>query len=70
MADAWYYSKNGNSTGPVPRAKMSALLSSGEISGATLVWTAGMTGWEPASNALGTPPPLPSGAPPVQNQNA
>lgn len=69
----WFYSNNGQQAGPVTEEVLRGLLANGLIDGSTLVWTEGMSGWQPASVALGQgsgdteaaspppPPPPPSG---------
>ena len=48
----WYYSENGQQNGPVSEAQFEELVHSGRITDSTLVWTAGMAGWQ-AYGALG-----------------
>jgi membrane protease subunit (stomatin/prohibitin family) len=60
----WHVAAQGRSVGPLEFAALAAEISAGRVSRETLVWTAGMAAWEPASKvtALQTlfPPPLPS----------
>ena len=48
----WFYLLEDQRQGPVDSAALGALLASGSLSRDTLVWTAGMPGWEPASLAF------------------
>ncbi len=48
----WYYSLNGQQTGPVTEAQLTALISSGAINTSTLVWKEGMPDWQAISIAL------------------
>lgn len=54
----WYYAKAGKQIGPVSQQQLSALGASGEITGETLVWRDGMSGWQKYETV--TPPPLPT----------
>lgn len=53
-ATPWYAAVNGQQTGPFPQDQVLAAIASGQISADTLVWTAGMPTWTPASES----PPL------------
>jgi hypothetical protein len=63
----WYYAVGGERRGPVQDAEMKDLAARGEISGSTLVWQEGMSGWvaldkSPLSTVVAQgpmPPPLP-----------
>ncbi len=67
---AWHIAVDGQTKGPFAMPQMTAGISSGEVKGDTMVWTAGMDGWQPAKSvpALATmfvaqtppPPPPPS----------
>jgi uncharacterized RDD family membrane protein YckC len=48
----WYYSLNGQQTGPVAENELSRLASAGTVGGATLVWREGMLDWQPVSAVL------------------
>lgn len=73
MSTDWYFVRDGARVGPHPREEVESLLASGELPPATLVWTAGMENWRPASETpeLGgllpadgpPPPPLVQAAP-------
>lgn len=41
----WYYGVNGQQIGPVTEAELTALVASGRITPATLLWREGMPGW-------------------------
>jgi len=43
----WYYAINGQQMGPVDEARIKELLANGTISESTLVWTNGMSTWQP-----------------------
>jgi hypothetical protein len=43
--EQWYYGENGQHIGPVTEADLGALVASGRITPATLVWRDGMPGW-------------------------
>lgn len=49
MFDAmqWYYAREGMQLGPVSAAEFDALVRSGQIDDATLVWREGMATWQP-----------------------
>ena len=46
--DAWYYARNGQQHGPVPREELLALLEQGSVKLTDYVWTQGMPAWERA----------------------
>jgi hypothetical protein len=50
MADDWYYARNGERQGPVPRAKLQQLARDGWLTADDLVWTSGMPAWAPAGH--------------------
>jgi membrane protease subunit (stomatin/prohibitin family) len=60
---------NGAQQGPFTIAQIQAGIANGQVTGASLVWTAGMAGWQaantvPALQALfAAPPPLPTAPP-------
>lgn len=64
---AWHVAVNGQTQGPFAPEQFAAAISSGQITAATLVWTAGMQGWSPAGQvpqlagyfATAAPPPPP-----------
>lgn len=66
-ARIWHLAANGATTGPHGAADLTAMVSAGTLTRATMVWSAGMDGWKPASEtelaALFTmmPPPPPPG---------
>lgn len=63
---AWHFAEEGKAQGPYSREQLSAAIAAGRVGPLTLVWSAGMAGWAPASQvpALASllavaPPPLP-----------
>ncbi len=48
----WHYATAGNPTGPVARADLVKLLTSGALPLATPVWRAGFSDWQPAAAAF------------------
>jgi GYF domain 2 len=57
----WFYSVNGQQSGPVSDSQLDELLQSGKINSNTLVWHDGMTDWKPFGTVRPlTPPPLPN----------
>ncbi len=64
---SWYYASGGQQQGPVEDAQFDALIQSGQIKPADLVWKEGMANWQPLSTVrpgIGGTAPAP-GAPPV-----
>ncbi len=64
-----HIAENGQSVGPFNAAQLSEAVAAGRLRPESLVWSAGMAGWLPASQvpALAAlfqsgPPPLPDGA--------
>jgi membrane protease subunit (stomatin/prohibitin family) len=64
----WHVAANGQTTGPFSRATLGRMASEGTFSRTSMVWSAGMDGWKPASeiNELAQlftvmPPPPPPG---------
>ena len=71
MADSWYYSRGGQSQGPVTWAQLQQFAASGGLAASDLVWTEGMAAWLPASQVpdlFGAPPPPAYGQPQQQYQ--
>ena len=65
--NGWYHvDKDGKQQGPIDRAALIALHSSGEIGHATLIWAAGCDGWKGFRSVFDdlVPPPIPSAGPP------
>lgn len=67
----WHYHSGSGSQATTSEENLPELVESGALTARTLVWTAGMAGWEPAAGVLpdlfkgpGAPPPLPPGASP------
>jgi membrane protease subunit (stomatin/prohibitin family) len=63
---AWHVVEQGRTVGPLDFAALAGAIAAGRVSRETLVWTAGMAAWEPASKVAALaalfPPPPPSGA--------
>ena len=61
----WHVAEQGRSVGPLDFAALAAEITAGRVSRETLVWTAGMAAWQPASQVASLqtlfPPPLPPG---------
>lgn len=62
--NGWYYVDRDRRIGPLERSEMDRLVSTGEITGNTLVWREGMDGWEVAGDHFAAgkasaPPPMP-----------
>lgn len=54
MADrSWYYAAQGQQQGPLSEDQLRDLVARGVVTGETLVWSDGMTGWEKASQVPG-----------------
>lgn len=66
-AEAWYVAAGGQSKGPFSSDQIRAGITSGEVTGQTMVWSAGMAAWATASTvpalasvlSSATPPPPP-----------
>jgi membrane protease subunit (stomatin/prohibitin family) len=67
-ATSWHITQNGQSLGPYNQQQLAQGVQQGHVNAQTLVWSAGMTAWTPASQVpqlaglFGPPPPPP---PPV-----
>ena len=46
--DSWYYAQNNQQLGPVTLEALRAMVASGQVGAADLVWTQGMSQWQPA----------------------
>lgn len=66
--EAWHVAANGQSQGPFSAQQIAAGISAGQVTPQTMVWTAGMPAWQPASQvpqlagsfaAVPPPPPPP-----------
>jgi hypothetical protein len=57
MADdpLWYAVRDGQQIGPLSRAKLDALLSTGQLKSSDLVWQEGWAQWAPADTILSAP---------------
>jgi membrane protease subunit (stomatin/prohibitin family) len=63
-ASLWHVAEQGRATGPLAAPALAQAIAQGRVTRDTLVWCAGMAGWEPAGSrpelaALFGPPPLP-----------
>jgi membrane protease subunit (stomatin/prohibitin family) len=63
-ATQWFVAVNGQQMGPLPESNLTGMVSAGQLTPTTLVWSQGMPGWVPARQALAAffasqPPPLP-----------
>lgn len=64
-AASWYLAENGESLGPLAPQQLAAWIASGRVGRQSLLWTAGMSGWQAAgalpqwAAAFGPPPPPP-----------
>jgi uncharacterized membrane protein len=54
---SWHYAVDGGQRGPVDDGELDRLLAVGEVTPDTLVWRAGMTGWQPLREARAALPP-------------
>lgn len=65
-AGQWHYIDQGGQKGAFSVDQMAALVRAGTVRGDTLVWSAGMAGWEPLARSPLAPqlgvPPAPPGA--------
>jgi len=64
----WYVGEGGQVNGPFTMNQVADAIAAGSLVASSIVWTAGMSGWLPASQVSGlahlflsTPPPLPPG---------
>ena len=48
MTERWYYARDGQRQGPVPRERLVDLVRDGWLSADDLVWSEGMPEWRPA----------------------
>ncbi len=61
----WYYTVNGQQTGPIPETELDRLAVSGAVAPETLVWHVGMGDWRPYREARSSAasPSIPPGVP-------
>lgn len=52
----WFYSRGDTRQGPVPESTLLDLMGQGVVTGATLVWTQGMSQWQRADQVPGLAP--------------
>lgn len=67
MSAQWYYTKNGQKTGPITDQQLKQFANSGEIKPTDSLWKEGMADWRPANSFKGLfqGPPL---DPPIANE--
>ena len=65
-AATWHAAINGQSQGPYTLAQVQTAIQTGQVERSTLIWSAGMSNWQPAGEVAqtsslfaATPPPLP-----------
>src|SRR6185436_17758436 len=49
----WYYAVSGQQQGPISETELEALITSGSITAATLVWREGLSEWQPLAKVRG-----------------
>lgn len=54
---SWHFAAGGEQRGPVDDGELDRLLATGAVTPDTLVWRAGMPGWQPLREARGALPP-------------
>jgi len=67
----WHIAVGGETHGPFKQAQLAEAAAHGQLTAATLVWTPGAAGWQPAGQVpqlaamiqASTPPPPPPAAP-------
>lgn len=66
----WHIAVQGQSLGPFSSQQMADAIAKSEVRGETMIWTAGMSTWQPArevpqwASYFQSPPPPPPAAPP------
>jgi hypothetical protein len=70
MAEQWYYSKQGQRTGPVSEEQLKQMVASGQVQPTDLVWKNGMAQWGQAGQVFPPPPPDPNAPPPLDYATA
>lgn len=70
MAAEWYYSKNGKELGPVSATDLKAVVKSGQLSPADMVWKKGMPQWKRAGTVKGLFSSAAASPPAESTQNA
>ena len=72
MTDQWYYARQGQRMGPLPKEQLKQLACSGQLKPTDTVWKNGMLSWTPASQIDGlfplTPPPAAAAPPPILSE--
>lgn len=67
---SWFVAENGAQSGPITGDGLAALVGAGRLRGDTLVWTAGMPQWSPASQVPQLAPLLQNAPPPLPGQDS
>jgi len=62
---SWFYASSGVQNGPVSEEELRSLAAAGRLQPTDLVWSAGMSGWQPASSIPGLLPARPGAPPPL-----
>ena len=73
MSDEWYFSNDGQQSGPVSTDQMQQLVTSGEITSKTLLWHEDLSDWTPAEKVEGVFPASARkrpGPPPLKNSTS
>lgn len=64
MDDQWFYSQNGNQSGPVSMENLRQMAAAGQLAPGDMVWREGMPGWVAAGTLSSVFPPRASAPPP------
>lgn len=64
MTTEWFYARSGTKHGPFSDEQIRQHAANGTLQATDMIWCTGMTAWEPASQKLSFPPPIPSSGPP------
>lgn len=64
-ADDWFYAEGEDRTGPISRERLQAMLASGDLAPAVLVWQTGQEDWAEAQSVPGLVAVGPAAAPPL-----
>jgi hypothetical protein len=65
VEEQWYYIRQGQQVGPVPKEQLEQLMASGQLQPNDMVWKQGMAQWAPASQIFPPTPPEPNMPPPI-----
>ena len=61
VSKSWYYLSDVGPVGPLRREQMTAMMTAGQLSGQSMVWADGMTGWAEAASLEDIRPDLLAG---------